>query len=117
MPAEKKVCLVFDQAGALSGNWVIDFRLPFAATLIEASFGGSNSNNATLSIGNGSSATAYLTATDFGDSSVPVVKTVSDFTSEFIADDTVMKLTIDYDGAQGTAIADPVILLTFLVGA
>jgi hypothetical protein len=120
MPAEKKLLVPFAAPGSLSANWVLTFRMPCAATLIEASFGGSNANDATLKIGNAGDDDAYLLESAYGDSGTPVAKVAADFVGAvcpFIAGDTVIKLTTDYNGNAGTAVADPAIVLTFLVGS
>ncbi len=105
--------------GTLTANHVLEFTAPFDCQLIHAQAHGSNANDATLSIGNSSSATAYLVATAIGDSDVPVEWDRDNFVgTQFphIADGTVVVLTLDYDGSAGTAVANAQILLTFTQG-
>lgn len=85
---------------------------------------GSNANDATLKVGTTTDDDAYITAFAIGDSDVPVVKkTMAHFDgatadSQFphVPADTVVKLTLDHDGAGGTAAADVTIVVECLEG-
>ncbi len=118
---ERRICVAFcaGDGGALQGDYVWYWTLPFAMTLIEVSAVASNDSDATLKIGNSSDAEAYLEECTIGDSGTPVTKTASDFVdevAEYIAADTVLVITLDYDG-EGTAANDVTIVLTFISGA
>ena len=105
--------------GTLTANHVLEFAAPFDCQLIHAQAHGSNASDATLMIGSSSDTDAYLTAQSIGDSDVPAEWERKDFVgSQFphITDGTVVVLTLDYDGASGTAVQNAQILLTFSQG-
>lgn len=112
--------------GALAANLNARFTLPFPAALVHLSAGGSNANDATIAIGDADDPDGYLTATAVGDSNVPAQFDRDDFDGalltdpggqlpHFAAGDTVT-ITVDYDGSNGTAVADLTLALTFLEG-
>ena len=111
--------------GALSANATMRYKLPCNATLVHAQAVASNDSDATLKIGTSADDDGYLAATIIGDSGTPTVWERGDFdgalnndTAEcpHIAKDTILLLTLDYDGASGTAAQDVDIALTFLEG-
>jgi len=119
---------LFQQAYHIPGTLGADVAIVFTAftncVLRHVSAVGSNANDATLKIGTTTDDDGYITAFAIGDSSAPVEKqALSDFDgaladSQFprISDGDVVKLTLDYDGAGGTAAADVTIVLTFVAG-
>jgi hypothetical protein len=116
-----QIVYTFHVAGSAAANMTMFVKAYRAMTLQHVSTNGSNAHNATLAIGAGSAGTtALLAAFTMGVSDTPVTKTRSDFASTnatgAIAKDDLVKLTVDYDGAGGTAIDDMVIALTFTEG-
>ena len=105
--------------GTLAANVTVRFTAPCGLQLVEVSAVGSNANDATLIVGNSSDDDAYITAFAIGDSGTPVVKTRTDFVGEqypVIPNDTVVVVTLDFDGAGGTAAQNVTLLLTFTEG-
>jgi len=116
---EKMITFLLHFGGTLAANQTICWTMPCAATLLEVSASGSNTNDATLKVGTTSDDDAYLVAFAIGDGNVPVVKAGADQVdgqAMQIANNTVMLLTLDYDGASGTAAANVTILVTMLTG-
>jgi hypothetical protein len=115
-----RITYTYHTAGTLAANHVFCFTLPFDAQLVHVSAVGSNANNGILDVGNSSDAEAYVKDKDIGDSYTPAVcSTTTDFVgSNFphIAAGTVIKASLDYDGAGGTATADFTLVLTFTEG-
>jgi hypothetical protein len=105
--------------GAAAANLSIVWTAYRDLTLLHVSAVGSNANDATLMIGTTSDTDAYMSATAIGDSKVPVEFDKDDFIGEehpHIPAGTVVELTVDYDGASGTAVNDLTIILTFSEG-
>mgnify|MGYP001053843135 CR=1 FL=1 len=110
--------------GTLSADANIRWTAPCDCTLIHVSAVASNDSDATLALGTSADADGYLTAGVIGDSNVPVEKeALSDFAGALagsqyprIADGDVLVITLDHDGAGGTAAADVTIALTFAEG-
>lgn len=105
------------QVGTAAANLSIVFKAPFQMQLNKVSVVGSNAGDATIKIGTTTDDDAYMVAKDFGDSDVPAEYDRDDFVGAQhpdIPEGTIVKVTIDFDGAAGTAVADPTILLTFL---
>jgi hypothetical protein len=114
------VTYTYHTAGTLAANHTFTFTLPFAAQLVHVSAVGSNANNGILDVGNSSDAEAYVKDKDIGDSGTPgVVDAPGEFVGgnyPHIAAGTIIKATLDYDGATGTATADFTLVLTFTEG-
>src|SRR4030067_1100211 len=100
------------------------WTLPFDAKLTHVSSVASNNSHAPLKIGSSADDDGYLVAGVIGDSGTPVEKGRTDFTGALItsgqyphiADGTILLITLDFDGAAGTAAADVTIVLTFTPG-
>ena len=114
---------VFQQAyhipGTLTANVIPKFTAPFDIQLIHISAVGSNTNSCQIKAGTSSSDAAYLALADIGDGGTPVEFGRTDFVGDqypHITDGTIFVLTIDYDGASGTAAADVTVVLTFTRG-
>ena len=121
---------VFQQSyhvpGTLSANITITFTAPFDCTLLHVSACASNDSDALLIIGDSADADEYLQSTVIGDSGTPVEIDGDDFVDTAgathvryyprIVDGTVVIITLDYDGASGTAADDFTIVLTFAEG-
>jgi hypothetical protein len=106
-------------AGAAAANLVITEVMEDNCQLLHVGACGSNAHDATMQIGDGSDADAYLVASDIGDSGVPAEFRRSDFVGgEFprLLKGGTLEIAIDFDGAAGTAIADLTLTLTFAEG-
>lgn len=105
--------------GTLAANKTIAWKLPYPASLLAVSAGASNDSDATLKVGTSADDDAYLLAATIGDSGAPVLKTLSDFVNKeypHIPAGTILLLTLDFDGASGTAAANVDLVLTFSEG-
>jgi hypothetical protein len=113
----------FQQAYHVPGTLTADLAIIFTAhhglQLTHVSMVCTNAASTTVAIGTTSSAAAYMAAAAVGQSSAPATKTRANFVGEQfpkIATGTVVKLTIDHDGAAGTAGANLTVVLTFTEG-
>jgi hypothetical protein len=116
---QRKFTQAFHIPGTLAADIAIVFTAPSDCQLVHTSAVASNDSDATLKIGTTSSDAAYLAAGVIGDSNVPVEKERTDFVdSQFprISDGDIVKVSLDHDGAAGTAAADATIVLTFVEG-
>jgi hypothetical protein len=112
--------------GTLAANVAITFTAPCDCTLLHVSAVGSNANDGLITIGDSSDADEFLTSSSIGDSHTPAEFDGDDFVDTSgnthnryyprIADGTVVKIALDYDGAGGTATADFTLVLTFAEG-
>jgi hypothetical protein len=117
--AQRVYQVSFHTAGTLAANHDYAWTVPFDCQLIHVSAVASNATDAVFTLGTTSSAAAYLASSAVGDSLVPAEYDRDDFVGgEFphIVDGTVFEITLDYDGAGGTAAADFTIVLTFTEG-
>jgi hypothetical protein len=122
----RKFTVEFHYTGTAAANVVFRWTVPSDCTLRHVSAVGSNSHDATLTVGNSSAATAYLTASAIGDSGTPAEYELANFDGTTIAeqghdyphltDGTILAVAVDYDGASGTAVNDLTIVLTFSEG-
>jgi hypothetical protein len=115
----ERFTISYHTAGALAANHVFCFSLPCDAQLIQVSAVGGNANDGLLIIGNSDNDDAYLESASIGDSYTPVVFSKANFVgTEYphIPAGTIVKATLDYDGAGGTATQNFTLLLTFLEG-
>ena len=113
-------------AGTLAANLAITFTAPCDCTLLHVSAVGSNANDGLLTIGDSADADEYLTSSSIGDSHTPVEFDGGDFVDTSgnthtryyprIADGTIVKIALDFDGAGGTATEDFTLVLTFAEG-
>lgn len=116
----------FHIPGTLSADVNIRFTALFDMTLVHISSVASNNSDATLAVGTSVDTDGFLVAAVIGDSNVPVEKAKANFDgallttagSEYprISDGTIVVLTLDHDGASGTAAANVTIVLTFAEG-
>lgn len=109
--------------GALAANVSIVFTAPFDMSLIHVSAVASNDSDATMIIGTSGDGNGYLESTTIGDSATPKTFNWDDFDGALaggqaphIAKGTVVIITIDYDGAGGTAAENLTLVLTFTEG-
>jgi hypothetical protein len=116
-----QIAFAFHVPGTLSANLSIKFKVYRDLILQHVSAVASNDSDATLAIAAGSAGTtALLAAAVIGDSGTPVEKTVSNWATTNptgrLADGDIVALTLDYDGAGGTAANDVTIVLTCTEG-
>lgn len=106
--------------GTLAANHTLEFKFPFDVSLLAVSLSGSNSNSCVVDIGNTSDADIYADGIDCGDSEVATIHNDDgDFVDSVyphIVADTNIILTVDYDGAGGTAVDDFCAVLFFSKG-
>lgn len=105
--------------GTLAANVTPVFTVPYDCQLEHVSANGSNANDATVKIGSTASDAAYMAAKSVGDSDVPAEFGRADFVDgeyPHIPDGTKVKITVDFDGAGGAAIANLTVVLTFSEG-
>jgi hypothetical protein len=106
--------------GALTADLDIRLSVPVDCRLKRVSAVASNDSDATLAIGISTDTDSILTAATIGDSQTPVTKDVSDWATTNPTGDLdqgdILVLTVDYDGASGTAAQDLTIDLDFIEG-
>lgn len=106
--------------GTLTANIIYTFDAPFNFRFRTVSACASNDSDATLMLGISTDTNSILTAAVIGDSDVPVEKRVADFASTNptgnVTKGQIVVLTVDFDGAAGTAAADLCVLLDLIAG-
>lgn len=110
---------IFHFPGTLAANITPKWTSPINCTLIHVSAVASNNSDATLKIGTSADDDIFLVAAVIGDSGTPVEFERSSFVgTQFprIADGDIIIVTLDFDGAAGTAAANVTIEMTFLEG-
>ncbi|MFC1879386.1 hypothetical protein ACFLZW_05685 [Chloroflexota bacterium] len=110
-------CVNYETPGTLAANDTFEFKMPVPAILYRVSAVASNDSDATIMIGTAADTDAYMAATTIGDSGVPNQLDRDDFIDDqypHIPADTNVVITLDYDGAAGTAADDFELLVTFL---
>jgi hypothetical protein len=111
--------VAFAVTGSLGANFVAKWIAPCDVKLVHVSAVGSNVNNGILDIGPSTDTDGYLDGVNIGDSGAPAEFVQADFVDgqfPHIADGTTIVVTLDYDGAGGTATADFTAVLTFVEG-
>lgn len=119
MAEHGNVKYAFAAPGSLSANWTITWELDHAFMPRHVAFNGSNASDALISLGTAAATTAVLDTKDAGDSDAVAEYDKDNFEDadyQFSKGD-IVQITIDYDGAAGTAIDDPCIVISGLVGA
>jgi hypothetical protein len=114
-----KFTLAFHVPGTLAANLSMYWTAQADCQLIHVSANGSNGNNGILDIGPSTDTDGYLDGVDIGDSNVPAEFVKANFVNtEFphILKGTIVALSLDYDGAGGTATHDFTVVLTFTEG-
>jgi len=109
----------FHIPGTLTANLNLRWTVPFDCQLLHVSASNSAATNGTFIIGTSADDDAYLTTADIGDSGVPNEFDLDDFVNDVyphIVAGTVVVITVDYDGASGTAAANFTLVLTFSEG-
>lgn len=107
-------------AGTLSADLDIRLSVPVDCRVHRVSVVASNASDATIDVGTSDDDDEILSAQDAGDSGTPAVYDADDFAT---ANDTgelkqgdVLVITVDHDGAAGTAAQDLTIDIDFLEG-
>ena len=110
--------LPFAVMGTLAADWAVEWKVPFNVQLIQVAVSTSNTNNGTIKIGNSSDDDAYLTVQDLPDDDQDEYDRDDFVGTQFphIDDGTVFTITVDFDGAAGTAAADLTVVCTFTEG-
>ena len=115
----RKFVQAFHVPGSAAANLKFVWTAPSPCQMVHISAVGSNANDATYTVGNTTTAAAYLAANAIGDSDVPDEVERTDFVGDQypdIADGTVVAVAVDSDGAGGTAVDDLTIVMTFVEG-
>lgn len=105
--------------GTLAANISVVFTVPVDCTILHVSAVGSNANNGLLTMGNTTTADAYLASASIGDSNVPAEFNRANFVgAEYprLTKGTVLAAALDFDGAGGTATQNFTLAITFLEG-
>jgi hypothetical protein len=105
--------------GTLAANVTDIFALPADCQLEHISAVGTNASNAQIKAGTTSSDAAYLALADVGDSSVPAEFDRDNFVGgeyPHLVKGTLVQVTVDFDGAGGTAVQNLTVTLTFAEG-
>lgn len=106
--------------GTLAANVVFYWTVPMDCTIQHVSAVASNDSDATLKIGTSTDDDEFLIACVIGDSNVPVEKTAPDDFREtetpHLSRGDILIVTLDFDGAAGTAAQNVSIVLTFEEG-
>ena len=123
---QRVFALSFHIPGTLSADLDITWTAPFNCTLLHLSAVASNDSDALITVGDSDDADEYVVSTVIGDSGTPAefdhddfVDTAGNTHSRYyprIADGTVVKIALDYDGDGGTASANVTIVLTLAEG-
>jgi hypothetical protein len=101
-------------SGTLSGNVTRYIEFPFPAAFYKGKAWATNDSSATLAM---SGATAFsIAAQAIGDSANPATITPASTDVVQVAADELITVTLDYDGASGTAGENVGIILWFLSG-
>jgi hypothetical protein len=126
MPSGQRFAIAFHVPGTLTANLNIRWTAPHDCTLLHVSAVASNASSATFIVGDSADDDEYLTASDVGDSNVPAEYDYDDFVDTDgntharyyprIVDGTVVVITVDYDGASGTAAQNLTLVLTLAEG-
>jgi hypothetical protein len=106
--------------GTLAANITVTLSMPQDCRLVRVSAVASNNSDATLMIGVSTDTDSIMAATAIGDSGTPVIFDPDDWattnpTAHLDAGD-ILVLTLDFDGAAGTAAQNVTIDLDFLEG-
>jgi hypothetical protein len=105
--------------GTLAANVTPRYTAPTNCTLLHLSAVASNNSDATLKVGTSSDDDEFLAAAVIGDSGTPVEFDRDDFVGgqyPRIDDGDVVVITLDFDGAAGTAAQNVTLVLTFAEG-
>jgi hypothetical protein len=110
---------VFHFPGTLAANITPKFKTPIDYTILHVSAVASNNSDATLKIGTSSDDDIFLAEAAIGDSGTPVEFDRDNFIgTQFprVAKGDIVVITLDFDGASGTAAQNVTIVLTCAEG-
>lgn len=119
---KNRIVIQFGTPGA-NASAVIQLNGP--ATIQEVSASASNASSATLEIGTVADPNGYIESFAIGQTNAPVVKERGDFDGDLVSDtaelphivdDTLIMVSLDYDGGSGTAGENVTVSLTLLEG-
>ncbi len=116
---ERLFTYTFHIPGTLTADLHIAFALPCACQLVHVSAVGSNQHDAVWQIGEPQQAGAYLPLQQVGRLGNPLVNRRTEFTGgqyPHLAQDSLLNIFVDYDGAEGTAVQNLTLALTFAHG-
>ncbi len=106
--------------GTLAANIGVVINFPVDARLARVSAVASNDSAATMTIGVGTDGDNILASTTIGDSGTPAVFDASDWAATNplgrIKKGELLTVTVDYDGAAGTAAQNLTVDLDFIEG-
>ena len=112
--------ITFHVPGTLTANLSLKWTASFDGRVKEISAVASNDSDATMTFGTSADADYTLAACTIGDSGTPVTKTVSNWATTnptgALSKGEIVVITVDYDGAAGTAADDLTVILTLLEG-
>ena len=114
-----KILVPIHVPGTLAANIVVKFSAPFDLTLEQVQAVTSNASSAQIKVGTSADDAAYLAFKDTGDSGVPGEWSRADFAGgqyPHVSDGVIVVVTVDFDGASGTAAQNLTALLTFSEG-
>ena len=107
-------------AGTLAANAVIPVAIPENCTLHHVSASASNNSDATLMLGISTDTDSIMAAAAIGDSGAPVEFDKDNWATTnptaHLNKGEIFTVTLDYDGAAGTAAANVALVFTFLEG-
>jgi len=109
----------FHVPGTMAANLTIKFKTPEDMTLEHVSSVVTTNGSSTIKIGNSDNDDAYVEEIACGVSGTPAEITRTGFVGDqypHISKGTIVIVTIDYDGAAGTAGANLTVVLTFKEG-
>ncbi|MDX1664841.1 MAG: hypothetical protein R3272_13700 [Candidatus Promineifilaceae bacterium] len=106
--------------GALTANLDIRISVPVDCRLHRVSAVASNASSATVDVGLSDDTDEILAARDAGDSGTPAVYGLADFASTNptgrLLQGEILVVTVDFDGAAGTAAQNLTVDLDFIAG-
>lgn len=111
---ERTIVLSFYIPGTLAANYTPAYEFPFPTRLEAIKAWASNNSDATLAVADPSA--TMVTATTIGDSGDPKTIAVDGAEVAQTAADTKVTLTLDFDGASGTAAQNVQILVILKTG-
>jgi len=105
--------------GALAANYEFHYKVCFPFTIEEISAKTSNAGSTRIKVGTNSDDDEFLTYTDVGTTIVQIGDDTDDWRYDVkphLETGDVLEITVDYDGASGTAGEDLVLVVTCTPG-
>ena len=113
---ENLFTLMWTQQMLLTANLLVKWTMPIGATLIHVSAVCSTAAAMTVMVGISTDTDSVIAAFEAGQSAVPVVKDLGDFSEPHFNAGDILVMTVDFNGDAGTAGTNPCVVLTFLAG-